>query len=308
VVPYVSIIGSGNVGANAAFFIAEKGVADVLLYDVKAGFPAGKSLDMMEAAPIRAYRNRISGTDSIEELRESDIIVMAAGSVRGPGMKREDLFATNRGLAASLAREVARLAPEAKVIVATEPVDPITQVFVQESGLPRERVFGLGAFLDATRLRYFIARELSVSMENVSAMVIGRHSDAMIGLPRYCTVSGVPIPQLLRHSMIEELLAETRDAGDLIADLARRSTAYYAPSAAVAELVDSIHMDLKRVFPVSVLLDGEYGLMGSVLSLPAVIGRDGIERVLQPRLTDDEKERFERSAGEVRAIVEGKAS
>jgi malate dehydrogenase len=305
--PHVSIIGSGNVGANTAFFIAEKGVADVLLYDVKAGFSTGKSLDLMEAAPVRAYRNRISGTDSIADLRDSDIIVFAAGAVRAPGMKREDLFQNNRELAASLSKEVARLAPGAKVIIATEPVDPITQVFLQASGMPRERVFGLGGCLDATRLRYLIARELSVSTENVSAMVIGRHSDAMIGLPRYCTVSGVPIPQLLRRSMIEELLAEMRDAGSLIVDLARRSSAYYAPSAAAAELVDSIHMDLKRIFSVSVLLDGEYGLTGAALSLPAVIGKNGIERVLQPRLTEEEKERFARSAAEVRAIVEGKA-
>jgi malate dehydrogenase len=222
-------------------------------------------------------------------------------------MKREDLFDRNRDLVCSLAREIARLAPGAKVIVTTEPVDPITLVFLRESGMPRERVFGLGGCLDATRLRYLIARELSVSTENVSALVIGRHSDAMMGLPRYCTVSGVPLPQLLPPERIEVLLAEMRDAGSLIVDLARRSSAYYAPSAAAAELVDSIHMDLKRIFPVSMLLDGEYGLRGVALSLPAVIGKNGIERVLAPKLTEEERERFARSAAEVLAFVEGSA-
>ncbi len=305
---FVSILGSGNVGANTAFFIVEKGITDVLLVDVQAGLATGKSLDMMEAAPIRRYRNRLSGADSIEAIRGSETVVIAAGAGRKPGMKREELYERNRDLIRDLASRIPRLAPQGNVILATEPVDPLTTLFVRESGIDPRRVMGLGCLLDCTRLRYLIARELSVSAENVSALVIGRHSEDMIGLPRYCGVSGVPLPHLLPPERIAGLLRETARAGDLIVELARRSSAYYAPSAAAAELADAIHMDLKRIFPVSLMLSGEYGLQGAALSLPAVIGRQGILRVLTPALTPEERERLARSAEQVRRIVEGRVS
>ncbi len=302
----VSILGSGNVGANTAFFIAETGVEDVLLYDLQEGLAAGKALDMMEAAPIRKYRNRLRGAEAMEEIAGSEIVVLAAGRVRRPGMKREDLFAENRALVAEVAPRVAALAPQAVVIVATEPVDPITLEFVQISGFPRERVLGVGGCLDATRLRYAVARELGVSMEDVSAMVIGRHSASMLALPRYSSVSGVPLPQLLPPQRVQALVAETAGAGDLIVQMAQRSSAFYAPSAAVADIVNSIHMDLRRVLCLSLVLKGEYGLAGVALSLPAVIGKGGVRRVLTPRLSEEELDSLKRSASELASLAQAR--
>jgi malate dehydrogenase len=301
-VSQVSILGSGNVGANTAFFIAETGVEDVLLYDLQEGLATGKALDMMEAAPLRKYRNRLRGAAGLEQIAGSEIVVLAAGKERRPGMKREDLFAENRALVAELAGRVAQLAPAAVAVVATEPVDPMTLEFARASGFPRERVLGVGGCLDATRLRYLIARELGVSMEDVSALVIGRHSAAMLALPRYCSVSGVPLPQLLAPERIQVLADETAGAGDLIVQMAQRSSAYYAPSAAAADIVNAVHMDLRRILCVSLPLRGEYGLEGVALSLPAVVGRGGVQRVLTPRLTEEELAALRRSAAELAAI------
>jgi malate dehydrogenase len=304
--PKVSIIGSGNVGANAAFFIAEKGVMDVLLCDVAQGLSKGKSLDIMEAAPIRRYRNFLSGTDSLSDIRGSQMVILAAGAIRKPGMRREDLYEANSGLVRGLAGEVARLAPDAIVIVATEPVDAITTLFVRESRMGRARVFGLGGILDGTRFRALIARELDLSMEIVTAMVIGRHSDDMIFLPRYASVSGVPLPLLLPAERIAALVEETRKAGGLVVELAKRASAYYAPSAAIAELVDAVHMNLNRIFSVSVLLNGEYGVRDVALSLPAVVGEKGAVRLLTPELTPEEIAAFQDSARKVGSLVEGR--
>ncbi|HET6486642.1 MAG TPA: malate dehydrogenase [Spirochaetia bacterium] len=299
----VSIIGSGNVGANAAFFIAEKGVTDVLMVDIATGLSRGKALDVMEAAPIRRYRNTISGSDSLEDIRGSPVIVVAAGAIRAPGMRREELYGANAGLIRDLAPRIARLAPDATVLMATEPVDGLTTLFVRASGMPRTRVLGLGGVLDSTRLRALIALELQVSSEIVSAMVIGRHSDDMVCLPRYCSVSGVPLPLLLPQPRIASLVEQTRSAGDLVVELAKRSTAYYAPSAAIAEIADSIHMDLKRVFSLSILLQGEYGCQDAALSLPVVIGEKGAARVLTPELLVDEVAVLRKSAKLIADVV-----
>jgi malate dehydrogenase len=304
----VSIIGGGNVGANAGFFIAEKGVTDVLLVDIQPGLARGKMLDIMEAAPIRRYRNMLAGSDSIEDIKGSQLVVLAAGAIRAPGMRREDLYTANAGLIRSLAPQIARLAPEATVVIATEPVDSLTCLFVQKSGMPRTRVLGLGGILDSTRFRVLIARELNVSTEIVSAMVIGRHSDDMICLPRYCSVSGVPLPLLLSAERIASIIEETRTAGDLVVEMAKRSSSYYAPSAAVAELADSVHMNLNRIFPVSIQLQGEYGVEDAALSLPVVIGEKGVVRVIVPELTAKEKSVFLESARKVAAAVKGGAA
>jgi malate dehydrogenase len=299
----VSIVGSGNVGANTAFFIAERGIEQVLLHDIRPGLATGKALDMMQASPLRRYRNRVTSAQSLEEIAGSEVVVLAAGMVRKPGMKREQLFEQNLHLVEELAPEVARLAPQGKLIVATEPVDLITAAVLERSGFPRERVFGIGGCLDATRLRYAVARELGISTEDVTATVIGRHSDAMIVLPRYCTVSGVPLPQLLAPGRVAALVEEVRGAGDLIVSMAQRSSSFYAPSAAAADLVDAIHMDLRRVLCVSVGLQGEYGVRGVAMSLPAVVGAAGILRVLAPQLAPGELERFRESASQLQGIL-----
>lgn len=302
--PEISIIGSGNVGANTAFFIAEQNTANVALFDVREGLARGKALDMMEAAPIRRYQGRLDAEDTLSGVSGSEIIVVAAGKVREPGMKRDDLFKANYPIIVEMAPQIAKLAPAAKVLIATEPVDLITTVFARRAAMPRTQVMGVGGFLDATRLRYLIAKELAVSAETVSALVIGRHSPSMVALPDYCNVSGVPLTQLLSRERIQALIEETREAGDLIVSMAQRSSAYYAPSAAVAEMVNAIYRDLGRVIPVSLVLNGEYGLSGIAMSLPAIIGRSGVVRVLEPRLTPQDRERLERAAEEEREWLE----
>ena len=303
----VSIIGSGNVGANTAFFIAEKGVTDVVLCDIQPGLSKGKALDIMEAAPVRRYRNSLRGADTLEGIRGSQMVVVAAGAIRKPGQRREDLFAANAPLVRELAPQVAQLAPDAVIVVATEPVDSLTALFTTESHLPRTRVVGLGGILDSTRFRAVIARELGLSMETVTAMVIGRHSNDMICLPRYSSVAGVPLPLLIPAARLQVLVDETRGAGDLVVELAKRASAYYGPSAAVAEVADSVHMNLNRIFSLSILLDGEYGLHGAALSLPVVVGDKGVTRILEPQLTAEETEALKRSAQKIRAALEGGA-
>ena len=292
----VSVIGSGNVGANAAFFIAEKGVSEVALYDLDQGQATGKALDMMEAAPLRNYRHSVIGLRSLDGIAASEVVVLAAGAVRSPGMQRSELIDINCTIARELGPEVARYAPDAVVVMTTEPVDCMTKAFIDASGLPRERVMGVGGLLDATRFSYAVARELDLSIDNVSSLVIGPHDDDMLILERYTRVSGIPLGELMEPESIEMLKQETRDAGGLLLEMAQRSSAYYAPSAAVAELVAAVIDDLHRILPVSILLSGEYDLHDVALSLPCVVGRHGVERVLLPRLNADEHRQLTRFA------------
>ncbi len=298
----IGIIGSGNVGANTAFFIAEHNVAHVVLYDIQEGLSTGKALDMMEAAPVRGYDVRIQGTDRLEHVLANDVIIVTAGSVRKPGMQREDLYSENAGIIRELAKSMS--GSSAKVIMVSEPVDMLTALFVEESGLDRRQVMGLGGVLDSTRLRYFIAQELGVTTENVQATVIGRHANAMIPLPRYCTVSGVPVAQLMPSDRLEELFEETRNAGSLIVDMAQRASSYYGPSAAATELAQAVNMNTGRIMTVSMMLRGEYGIEGVAMSLPAVIGRNGIEQVMLPQLTDAEQQKLTASAEDLKNMMQ----
>ena len=300
---YVTVIGSGNVGANTAFFIAEKGITDVALYDIREGIATGKGLDMMEASPIRKYRNRIWAAKSLDVIAETETVILTAGKVRKPGTEREDLFEENKQIISELAPKIGRLAPQAKILIATEPVDLITAEFVKRSGLDRSKVMGIGGCLDVTRLRYFASQELGLSPENISATVIGRHSLAMIVILRYCSVSGLPLTSLLSEEQLQRIDEQTRRAGDLIVSMAQRASAFYAPSAAIADLVDTIHMDLRRVVCVSLLFQGEYGIKGVAMSLPAVIGRNGIEQVITPDLTDEEKHQLHSSSVELGKVL-----
>lgn len=297
----IGIIGSGNVGANTAFFIAERNVAHVVLYDIQEGLSTGKALDMMEAAPVRGYDVRIQGTDRLEHVLANDVIIITAGSVRKPGMKREDLYGENAELIRGLARGMAGSA--AKVIMVSEPVDMLTALFVEESGMDRRQVMGLGGVLDSTRLRYLISQELGVTTENVQATVIGRHSDAMIPLARYCTVSGVPVSQLIPTDRLEALFEETRNAGNLIVDMAQRASSYYGPSAAATDLAQAVNMNTGRIMSVSMMLAGEYEIEGVAMSLPAVIGRNGIEQVMLPQLTEEEQQKLRSSAEDLKSIM-----
>lgn len=297
----IGIIGSGNVGANTAFFAAEKQVADIVLYDKQEGLSTGKALDMMEAAPVRGYQHGISGTDTLDDLLGSSIIMIAAGVVREPGMKREDLYSKNGEVIDDLADKLSGFG--GTVIVATEPVDMLTARFAHQSKLPAQRVLGLGGILDSTRLRFLISRELDVTMEDVSALVIGRHSADMIPLRRYTSVSGVPLDMLLDGGRIDELFEQTRGAGDLIVTMAQRASAYYGPSAAASDLADAIIHDTRHIMSVSMMFTGQYGIEGVAMSLPAVIGAGGIERVLEPTLTEAELRQLTKSADDLRSVI-----
>jgi malate dehydrogenase len=290
----IGIIGSGNVGANTAFFLAEKGVDHVTLFDIQEGLAQGKALDMMEAAPIRGYRTVISGTDNPDDVLDADIVIITAGSVRTPGMDRDALFQANKDIIIDYAGQITR--EDTRVIIVSEPVDLLTTLFARHSCLPAARIMGLGGILDATRLRFLIADELGVSMENVAAQVVGRHSDDMIILQDYCCVSGVPIEHFLSGETIEKLFEQTRQAGNLIVELAGRASAYYGPSAVAADLAEAVCHDTGRVLSISRMLTGQFDITDAALSLPCVINRTGASDILTPRLNDNQIKTLKTSA------------
>jgi len=290
----IGIVGSGNVGANAAFFAAEKNIAPVLMHDIKEGLSIGKALDMMEAAPVRNYQFPVNGTDILEDVLQSDIVIIAAGKVREPGMKRPDLYPENSETLKSIAAAFRDY--RGVVVIATEPIDPSVALFVSETGLPWQRVIGTGCALDGLRLRYLISRELQVDMNSVDATIIGPHSDDMIALAGYTTVSGIPIGALLETDRIAALVEETRNAGDTILDHFKRATSYYGPAAVAVDIAEAVIRDSHRVLSVSFALNGQLGVKSGALSLPAVIGRSGIDRVMEPRISDDDLEKFSNAA------------
>jgi malate dehydrogenase len=296
----IGIVGSGNVGANTALFAAEKNVAHICLYDLKEGLSIGKALDLMEAGPVRGYQRKINGTNALEEVLDSSIIMVAAGDVRSPGTKREDLFEQNRGIVEEIADRLSGF--NGVVIMSTEPVDLMTAHFERISHLPWPKVIGVGGVLDSMRLRYLIGKALNVCARDVRATVIGRHSDGMIPLPRYCSVAGVPLDALLSPEQIDSLLNATAKAGDDIVGMEQRASAYYGPSAAAADLAEAVVLDTNRILSVSLMLTGQYGISDVAMSLPAMIGEDGIERVLEPELTEEEIAALKKSADVLSAI------
>ena len=299
----VSIIGSGNVGANTAFFIVEKGITDVYLYDIQEGLSTGKALDMMEAAPIRRYRNRIIGIDCIEDIRDSESVIIAAGKACTIGRKPEELLKGNMETVFGIVEKTVNISPGSIIIMATEPVDILTGMTAQRFALSRNKILGLGSIVDSSRLKSAVSRELSISAENIIAMAIGRHSGDMIVLPEYTVVSGIPLAQLLSEEKIRSLITGIKDAGNLMAELSECPGTYYTPSAAAAEVIDSIHMDLKRILSVSIEFSGEYGISGVAMSLPCVIGKNGIEKVLTPLLTEAEQNALAKSANAIKEII-----
>ncbi len=299
----VSIIGSGNVGANAAFFIAEMAAAHVTLIDIEEGRAAGKALDMMEAAPIRRYRTKIDGSDNIEAIEGSDIVVLAAGLIREPGKDRTEHFEENRDIVLSLVDPIVKYAPDAKVIMAPEPVDAMVKIFVEKSGFDRKRVMGIGGVLDSTRMASFIAEELGISASDVNATVIGSHTKKMVPLPYYSRVSGIEVTTLLDDSAIERVVHNTRQAGNLIVDLAKRANAYYAPASAIAQVVEAIAIDTGKILSVSVMLDGEYEMKGVALSVPCKLGANGAEEIIELKLAEDTWKEFQASAEPIRDLA-----
>jgi malate dehydrogenase len=299
----VTVIGAGNVGATTAQRIAEAGLADVVLVDIVEGLPQGKGLDLAEAAPVVGHDARIVGTNDYAETAGSDVIVVTSGLARQPGMSRDDLLMKNAGIVRSVVHGSASKSPDAVLIVVTNPLDAMCHVAMQASGFPRERVLGMAGVLDSARFRTFIAEELGVSVADTSAFVLGGHGDTMVPLPRYSTVAGIPITDLLPADRIQALVDRTANGGAEIVGLLKTGSAFYAPAASAFEMVDAILRDRRRVLPCATYLTGEYGVDGLFVGVPVVLGRGGLQRVIEIKLTPEEQTAFARSAAAVKELV-----
>ena len=297
----VTVVGAGNVGATLAQRIVELNLADVALVDVVEGVPQGKALDLMESGPLMGYDAGIIGSNGYEETANSDLIVITAGLARKPGMSRDDLLAANGDIVRKVAAETARHSPKAVMIVVTNPMDVMAFVAMQESGFPRERVLGMGGVLDSARFRTFIAMEMGVSVENTHAFVLGGHGDTMVPLPRYSTVAGIPITELMTKAQIDKLVGRTQNGGAEIVALLKTGSAYYAPAAATLEMVEAILLDKKKILPCSVLLTGEYGVDRVFAGVPVKLGAKGVEQVVEVKLNAEEKAAFMKSVEAVKA-------
>ncbi len=300
----VTVIGAGNVGATTAQRIIETGLADVSLIDIVEGLPQGKALDLAEAAPVVGYDVQVIGTNDYADTTGSKIIVVTSGLARQPGMSRDDLVAKNASIVGSVVKQAVAVSPDAIIIVVTNPLDAMCHVAMRASGFPRERVIGMAGVLDSARFRHFIAAELDISVRDVRAFVLGGHGDTMVPLPRFSTVGGVPITELLSDERIAQLVDRTRNGGAEIVALLKTGSAYYAPAASVVEMVESILLDRRRILPCAAYLQGEFGIDGLFVGVPVVLGNGGMERVIEISLTDAEKAELAHSAASVRELVE----
>lgn len=299
----VSIIGAGHVGASAGLYLLEKKIAHVVLVDIVEGLPQGKSMDLSHAAPLRKYLHTITGANDYQAIADSDVVVITAGLPRRPGMSRSDLLATNAKIVGGVAEQVKTYAPEAVVIVVTNPLDVMCHVVKEATGFPKNRVMGMAGVLDSTRFRLFIAEELGVHLNDVVALVLGGHGDDMVPLPRYTSVSGIPITELLSEETIERLAQRTRKGGGEIVGLLKEGSAFYAPASSITEMAEAVLLNNRRILPVSAYLEGEYGLKDVYVGVPAVLGENGVEKVIELALTYDEKSALHVSAGSVSKAV-----
>ena len=299
----VTVVGAGNVGANTAQKIAAKELADVVIVDVVEGIPQGKGLDMLESAPVEGYDVRITGANGYEDTANSDIVVITAGFPRKPGMSRDDLLLANYEVVKSATEQAVRQSPNAVLILVTNPLDAMCWTALKVSGFPRERVIGMAGVLDSARFRTFIAEELNVSFENVTAMVLGGHGDTMVPLVRFTNVSGIPLSELTDQATIDRMVQRTRDGGAEIVKYLKTGSAYYAPAASTVEMVESILKDKKKVLPCAVYLNGEYGINDLFVGVPVKLGRGGVEKVYEIALDDTEKAALNKSAEAVRELV-----
>jgi malate dehydrogenase len=299
----VSIIGAGNVGATAAYYVAEKVIADIVMVDVYEGSTRAKALDFLHAGPVRDYDVDIVGSSDMAAVEESDVVVITAGMPRKPGMDRMDLLKVNTEIVKGVARGIARHAPNAVVIVVTNPLDIMCHVVLRTTGFDLRRVIGMAGILDATRLRYFVADSVGCSLTDVDAMVLGGHGDQMVPLPRFTTVAGIPLTKLMDAATIAKLLDRTRKGGAEIVSYLKSGSAYYAPAAAAAEMVEAVVADRKHVAPCAAFLRGEYGIENLFIGVPVVLGRNGVERIVELDLTEDELRELKTSAEAVRRGV-----
>jgi len=299
----VSIIGAGNVGASAAERIALRRLADVVMVDIVEGLPQGKALDLNEAGPVDGYDVRLTGSNGYDETRDSDVVVITSGLPRKPGMSRDDLLQKNFEIVKSVTQEVARRSPRAILIIVSNPLDAMAWTALKVSGFPRERVLGMAGVLDSARMRFFIADALGVSVENTHAFVLGGHGDSMVPLPRYSTVSGIPITELLPKEKIDAIVQRTRDGGIEVVNLLKSGSAYYAPASSIVQMVEAILLDEHKILPCAIYLNGEYGYKDLFIGVPARLGAAGLEKVIEIKLTAEEKSALDRSAESVRELV-----
>ena len=299
----VTVVGSGNVGATAARSIADKELADVVILDILEGVPQGKGLDMLEACPVEGSDARVIGTSDYADTAGSDIVVITAGLARKPGMSRDDLLAKNHAIMKGVTEQVVKYSPDCVIMPVTNPLDAMAQVVYRVSGFPRERVIGMAGVLDSARMRAFIAQALNVSVENTHAFVLGGHGDTMVPLPRYSTVAGIPITELLEAEQVEAIVQRTAHGGAEIVKLLGTGSAYYAPGSAVVEMVETVLKDKKKILPCSVFLQGEYGVEDLFVGVPCKLGGNGLEEIIEITLTPDEDAALKKSAEAVRELV-----
>jgi len=299
----VSVIGAGNVGGTLAQRIAEKGYADVVLVDIIEGLPQGKGLDMLQTGPITGSDAKVIGTNSYEETVNSDIVAITSGVPRKPGMSRDDLVLTNMNIIKSVTEQVVKYSPNCIIIMVANPLDAMTQLALHVSKFPRNRVFGQSGILDTARFRTFVAQELDVSVEDVHACILGGHGDTMVAIPRLTTVGGIPITELLPQETVNKIVDRTVKGGGEIVALLKTGSAFYAPAAATAQMIESVLLDKKRILPCAVYLDGEYGIKGVVVGVPAKLGKNGIEQVIELKLTPEESAALQKSAQAVQELV-----
>jgi malate dehydrogenase len=302
--PKITVVGAGNVGASVAQYAVERELGDVVLVDVVEGIPQGKALDLAQAGPIHGYDAAIAGSNGYDGTEGSDVVVITAGLARKPGMTRDDLLFKNAEIVGGVVEQVVARSPDAILVLVTNPLDAMVQLAWRRSGFPARRVVGMAGVLDSARFRTFIAQELDVSVENVTAFVLGGHGDSMVPLPRYSTVAGIPITELLSPDRIQALVTRTANGGAEIVGLLKTGSAYYAPAASTVEMVEAILKDKKKILPCAAYLEGQYGVRGLYVGVPVKLGRAGVEQVIEITLTPDERAAFERSAAAVRELVD----
>jgi malate dehydrogenase len=299
----ITVVGAGNVGATLVQRLAERDYADLVMVDIVEGLPQGKALDLREAAPVLGYDSHVIGTNGYRETGGSDICVITSGLPRKPGMSRDDLVETNMKIVREVTQKLVKASPKTILIVVSNPLDAMCHVAIKTSGFPRQRVIGMAGILDTARFRSFIAEELDVSVRDVAAYVLGGHGDTMVPLTRYTSVAGVPVEQLIDRKRLAEIVQRARDGGAEVVALLKTGSAFYAPSAAVAEMVDAIVLDQKRILPCAAQLNGEYGYKGLFIGVPCKLGARGLEDVISIELTAAEKKALDKSAGAVKELV-----
>lgn len=300
----ITVVGAGNVGATAAHWIALKELADVVLVDIVEGVPQGKALDLAQSAPIDGFDVKLVGSNGYEETADSDVVIITAGIPRKPGMSRDDLLKTNMDIVGSVTEQIAKHSPDAVIIIVSNPLDAMAQVAFKRSGFPKNRVIGMAGILDSARMRCFLAEALDVSVENVTAFVLGGHGDTMVPLPRYSTCAGIPVTELLPAEQIAAIVDRTANGGAEIVGLLKTGSAFYAPSLGAVEMAESILKDKKKILPCAVYLEGEYGVNNLFVGVPCKLGKNGVEQIIEISLTNDERAALQKSAGAVQELVD----